>query len=255
MIKIEGLNFKYPDGIEALRDVSVEILKGESVGLIGPNGAGKTTLLLHLNGILKGDGKVWIDGMEVKDKNLPSIRRKVGFVFQDPDDQLFTPTVYEDVAFAPLNMGYSRREVDNRVESALSSVGMQGFEKRESFHLSFGEKKRISLATVLAQDPSVLVFDEPTSNLDPKSRRDFINLLKGLAATRVIATHDLDLVVESCAKIVLLDKGRICAVGSAEDILSNGELLQAHSLEIPLSLKAYRKKPAAPSPSYQALDA
>lgn len=232
VIEIKNLNYTYPDGTEALKSINLDIFAGESLGIIGPNGAGKSTLLLHLNGILKDKGQIKILGLEISEQNLPLIRSKVGLVFQDPDNQLFMPTVFDDVSFGPLNMGLAKQEVISYVQSALKEVDMLDSIKRTSHHLSFGEKKRISLATVLSMHPEILVLDEPSSNLDPKHRRQFINLLKKLNITKIIATHDLDLIAETCLRVALLDKGKIVAVGNTIDILMNKNLLETHSLEM-----------------------
>jgi len=242
-IVVEGLSYRYPDGTQALVNVSFRVGVGESVGIIGPNGAGKTTLLLHLNGILHGDGKVFIFGEEVNRNNLPSIRRRVGLVFQDPDDQLFMPTVIEDVAFGPLNIGCSQEEATKRAIHALRQVGMEGVAHRPPHQLSLGERKRVAIATVLAMHPDILVLDEPTSNLDPRSRRSLIALLRDLNVTKVIATHDLDCVVELCTRVIVMDGGMIVADGDVTAILSDTKLMEAHGLETPLKLVMEKKNP------------
>ena len=237
IIKIRNLEYVYPDGTRALKGVNLDISKGESVGLIGPNGAGKSTLLLHLNGILKGTkGSVEVLGMRVEDKNLAKIRRKVAIVFQEPDDQLFMPTVFDDVAFGPVNSGYSKEKVKEKVKKALRQVRMEGYEDRCSHHLSLGEKKKISIATVLSMDPEILILDEPTISLDPGARRELIKLLKDLNITKIIAGHDLELIVEICSRVVLLDKGEIVTNGDPREVLSNKALMELHGLEVPLSL-------------------
>ncbi|MDD5556107.1 MAG: ABC transporter ATP-binding protein [bacterium] len=223
-VSIRSLSFSYPDGTPALDRVSLEIGRGEAVGIVGPNGAGKSTLLLHLNGLLRGEGSVRVLGMEVKDGNIRRIRRAVGLVFQDPDDQLFTPTVRADVAFGPRNMRFPPAEVEARVRKALALVRMEGFEGRSSHHLSFGERKKVSLATVLALEPEIVALDEPTSNLDPAARDDFIGHLRSLAATRIVATHDLDLVGKVCARTVVLKGGRVVADGPTAEILGGAPL-------------------------------
>lgn len=236
IIEIIDLNYSYPDGVAALRGVSLEIHEGESIGIIGPNGAGKSTLLLHLNGILRGEGTLKVFGLEMEDKNLREIRRRVGLVFQDPENQLFMPTVFDDVAFGPINMEMPKEKVKTQVAKALEEVDMSDSDKRAAHHMSFGEKKRISIATILSMEPRILVFDEPTSNLDPKHRRALMRLLKRLRHTKVIATHDLDMVLEICSRVILLDKGEIVAAGNTEDVLKDRILLEAHSLELPPSL-------------------
>ena len=237
-IKICGLRYAYPDGTQALRDINLEVAKGERVALIGPNGAGKTTLLLHLNGLLRGEGQIEIAGIPLEDGTLGEIRRIVGLVFQDPDDQLFMPRVFDDVAFGPLNLGLPEPEVQERVREALRFVGLEGFEERAPHRLSFGERKRVALATVLAMRPQILALDEPTSNLDPRSRRELIKLLKGINETLLIATHDLELVLALCQRAVLLDGGEIIADGPAPELLADEHLMLAHGLEVPLSLNA-----------------
>lgn len=226
-VEIHGLHFSYPDGNAALRGVDLEVACGESVGLIGCNGAGKSTLLLHLNGILRGSTPVRILGVEVSGKTLPLIRAKVGMIFQDPDNQLFMPTVADDVGFGPLNMGMSTEEVDREVARALSQVDMLGFEQRSPHHMSIGEKKRVSIATVLSMSPEILALDEPSSNLDPRHRRDLIQLLNSLKLTKIISTHDLDFVRSTCDRVAVMDKGKITAIGSAPKILGDQTLLEA----------------------------
>jgi len=232
-ISINNLNFSYPDGHPALYNLNLQINPGEKVALIGPNGAGKSTLLLHLNGILKGTGEVRIMGLALETRNLPAIRSHVGLVFQNPDDQLFSPTVFEDVAYGPIYQGLDAREINGRVDEALSDVQMQTYRERVSHHLSLGEKKRIALATVLSMHPDILVLDEPTSGLDPRARRDLIILLKGIKQTLVIASHDLLMVREIVPRAVILDKGYIVFDGKTENALQDKSLLIAHGLELP----------------------
>jgi cobalt/nickel transport system ATP-binding protein len=223
-IEIRNLSYRYPDGREALRDVSFTVGEGECVGLIGPNGAGKSTLLQHLNGILP-DGEVRIFG----ETNLEARRRAVGLLFQDPDDQLFCPTVLEDVAFGPDQLGLGREVV----REALAQVGLTGFERRSPHHLSHGEKRRVCLAGVLACRPRLLALDEPTSDLDPRGRRELKEFLRELPVTKLIATHDLELVVELCARTIVLDAGRIVAAGATTELLNDEALMLAHGLERP----------------------
>jgi len=232
-LRIDRLSFNYPDGHQALRDISLVISSGETVGLVGPNGAGKSTLLLHFNGILHSNGSVQAFGMSATGKNLKIIRKKIGLVFEDPNDQLFSPTVFDDVAFGPINMGLSEEEVQQRVSRALNWVGMSGYEPRSPHHLSMGEKKRIAIATVLSMEPEALVFDEPTSNLDPRSKWALTELLMQLPMTKIISTHDLDIVRRLCQRTILLDEGRIIADGPTATILSNLPLLEAHGLAPP----------------------
>jgi len=229
-IRIVDLNYSYPDGRRALNSVNLVVHRDETVGIMGPNGAGKSTLALHLNGILSGQGLVEIMGLEVKKKNLREVRNMVGLVFQDPDDQLFSPTVKEDVAFGPLNQRLSPEQVDHAVSRALAWVGMEGFEDRSPFHLSFGEKKRVSLATVLSMHPEIMVLDEPVSNMDPRGRREFIELIDTLEATKLVITHDLAMTREVCDRVVVMDKGEIVTDGRPEDICSDRLLLERHGL-------------------------
>jgi cobalt/nickel transport system ATP-binding protein len=225
IIKIENLNFAYPDGRRVLRDITLIVTRGEKVALIGPNGAGKSTFLLHLNGILRQNGAVKILGQNLNQSNIKRIKSQVGMVFQNPDDQLFSPTVFDDVAFGPLNMGWAEERVRQVVKTALESVGMSGFEKRSPHHLSLGEKKRIAMATVLSMNPEILVFDEPSSNLDPLSRWGLMRLLQSLPVTQIIATHDLELVKLICARTLILFQGKIVADGPTAKILENKRLL------------------------------
>jgi len=236
IIEINNLDYSYPDGTKALSGISLDVSEGESVGIIGPNGAGKTSLLLHLNGILDGKGSVKICGLKVENKNLPFIRSKVGLVFQDPDSQLFMPTVFDDVSFGPINMDMPKDKVLSAVEKALGEVDMLKAKEKIAHHLSFGEKKRVSIATVLSMNPAILALDEPTGNLDPKHRKKLIEFINNARLTRIIATHDLDLVLKVCSRVVILDKGRLVSQGASRDILSNKPLLEAHELELPLSL-------------------
>jgi cobalt/nickel transport system ATP-binding protein len=240
-IEISNLHYRYHDGTAALNGVSLRVAAGECVGLLGPNGSGKSTLLLHLNGILPekldGGGAVKILGETVTKQNLEKIRRQVGLVFQDPDDQLFCPIAAEDVAFGPQQLGLSEAEIAGRVRSALAEVGLAGFARRATHHLSHGEKRRLCLAGVLACDPEILVLDEPTSDLDPRGRREFKALLRGIPATKLMATHDLELVVEMCSRVVVLDHGTVVADGPTRELLNNEELMLAHGLERPHILR------------------
>ncbi len=230
VIRIENLSFSYPDGRQALKSIYLTITRGETVALIGPNGAGKSTLLLHLNGIFHSNGAVQILGKTLDENELRWVRAKVGLVFQNPDDQLFSPTVFDDVAFGPINMGYSEPQVRETVKKALEWVGMAGHEHRSPHHLSLGEKKRIAVATVLSMSPEILVFDEPTSNLDPRGKWSLIRLFQKLPATKVIATHDLELVRALCSRTIILDRGRIVADGFTKQILADIPLLRASGL-------------------------
>jgi energy-coupling factor transporter ATP-binding protein EcfA2 len=260
-VRVRGLEYRYPDGKEALRGVSLEIREGEAVALVGPNGAGKSTLLLHLNGLLPGrprnevghhhglglsgrNGKrppnVWIEGLEVNARHAAEVRRRVGLLFQDPDDQLFCTTVIEDVAFGPLNLGSSKAEARELALECLARVDLQQAADRPPHHLSFGERKRVCLAGVLACRPSVLVLDEPTANLDPRGRRRLIHLIRSLPSTKLIATHDLEMVLETCPRTILLDQGQVVADGPSRELLGNPALIEAHGLELPLSLTIER---------------
>ncbi|MFC2034286.1 energy-coupling factor ABC transporter ATP-binding protein [Chloroflexota bacterium] len=230
VIRIDNLSFNYPDGQKALTELNLVIHKGESVALIGANGAGKSTLLLHLNGILRNDGLVKIFGNPINDENLKDMRRRVGVIFQNPDDQLFSPTVFDDVAFGPINLGYSEEEVMQSVTRALEWVSMTGYEQRSPHHLSLGEKKRISIATVLSMNPEILVVDEPTSSLDPRSKWALMKLLKELPMTKIVASHDLELVRMVCSRAVVLDHGQIVADDTTEHILADNKLLKKHGL-------------------------
>ena len=240
-IEVTNLYYRYHDGTEALRGVSLRVAPGECVGLLGPNGSGKSTLLLHLNGILPeklvANGAVRIQGEAITPENLEQVRRQVGLVFQEPDDQLFCPTVAEDVAFGPQQLGLSEAEVKARVAQALARVGLADFGHRATHHLSHGEKRRACLAGVLACEPGILVLDEPTSDLDPRGRREFKALLRQIPATKLIATHDLELVVELCSRVVVLDRGLVVTDGPAIELLNDEALMVAHGLERPHILR------------------
>ncbi|MGD0089504.1 MAG: cobalt ECF transporter T component CbiQ, partial [Planctomycetota bacterium] len=228
-IEVQRLSYSYPDGTCALREVSFKVARDERVALIGANGAGKSTLLLHLNGILPSSA-VAVAGLPVTGANLKSVRRKVGLVFQNPDDQLFCPTVFEDVAFGPRNLHLSAEEVEGRVREGLRSVGMEGAGKRSAFHLSLGQKRRVALATVLALRPEILVLDEPTSHLDPRGRRELAALLKNIGGTLLVATHDLDLAIELCSRAIVLEEGQVLVEGAAGQLLRDKDFLLAHGL-------------------------
>jgi cobalt/nickel transport system ATP-binding protein len=230
-VEIEHLSFNYPDGTPALFDVSLQVAGGERVALVGPNGAGKSTLLLHLNGILQGDGAITVAGERLTDTSLKRIRALVGVVFQNPDDQLFSPTVFEDVAYGPVYQGLSAEEVKARVAAALGAVHMEGYEQRPSYHLSVGEKKRIAIATTLSMEPEVLAMDEPSAGLDPRARRALINLLRELPQTMLVATHDLALARELLPRMVVMNHGKIVADGATADLLKDEALLVANGLE------------------------
>jgi len=241
VLQARDLHFSYHDGHPALRGVSFQMCEGEKVALVGPNGAGKSTLMLHLNGILPqgarasmhAQGEVTVGGNRLTRDNLPAIRAMVGLVFQNPDDQLFSPTVFEDVAFGPLHMGLPREEVERRVNTALEAVRMTAFRDRLSHHLSVGEKKRIAIATVLSMNPQILILDEPSAGLDPRGRRTLINLLRDLPISMLVSTHDMRLVEELFPRTIVMDEGQIVADGPTRNILENEELLTAHGLEKP----------------------
>lgn len=233
ILSIHELHFSYHDHHQALRGVSLNLCEGDKVALVGPNGAGKSTLMLHLNGILAGSGEVFIGGDRLTRDNLPAIRAMVGLVFQNPDDQLFSPTVFEDVAFGPLHMGLPKDEVLTRVDTALNAVRMSGYRDRLSHHLSVGEKKRIAIATVLSMNPQILVLDEPSAGLDPRARRTLINLLRELPITMLVSTHDMRLVEELFPRTVVMDEGLIVADGKTSEILADEKFLNEHGLEKP----------------------
>lgn len=236
-IEIANLRFNYPDGKAALSGIDLSVAEGESVALIGPNGAGKSTLLLHLNGLLpeklSSDGAIRIFGQSITPKTVDQVRRDVGLLFQDPDDQIFCPTVFEDVAFGPQQLGFTRDQLAQRVRESLDRVGLAGFDDRLPHHLSGGEKRRVCLAGVLACDCRILVLDEPTSDLDPRGKRQLKSLLREIPATKLIATHDLELVAELCPRTILIDAGRVVTDGPTLDILANEPLMLAHGLEKP----------------------
>ena len=233
-LAVRDLAFAYPDGHQALFGIDLTLAPGERVALLGPNGAGKTTLVMHLNGILRGGhGRVEVGGLPVVPANLPEVRRRVGIVFQDPDDQLFMPTVREDVAFGPANLGLRGIELEGRVREALEAVGMQDFLDRPPHHLSYGQRRRVAVATVLAMRPEILVLDEPSSNLDPASRRELAEILLGLELTTLMVTHDLPYAMELCPRSVILAEGVIVADGATRTILCDEDLLHRHRLELP----------------------
>jgi cobalt/nickel transport system ATP-binding protein len=234
VLAVRGLAYAYPDGRQALFGVNLTIERGERVALLGPNGAGKTTLALHLNGILApGAGSVTVSDLPVIKPNLAEIRRRVGMVFQDPDDQLFLPTVGQDVAFGPANLGLRGAELEVRVQEALAAVGLPDLADRAPHHLSFGQRRRVAVATVLAMRPEILVLDEPTSNLDPASRRELAEVLESLDVTVLMVTHDLPYALQLCQRSVILSDGVVVADGPTREILADAELLAAHRLELP----------------------
>jgi len=234
VLSVRDLHFSYHHEHLALRGVSFELCEGDKVALVGPNGAGKSTLMLHLNGILTGqEGDVTVGTERITRDNLPAVRAMVGVVFQSPDDQLFSPTVFEDVAFGPLHMGLPKDEVIKRVDSALEAVRMSGYKDRLSHHLSVGEKKRIAIATVLSMNPQILILDEPSAGLDPRARRTLINLLRDLPITMLVSTHDMKLVEELFPRTIVMDEGLVVADGDTKEILSDEKFLNEHGLEKP----------------------
>lgn len=233
-INIHDLSYSYKPGGDVLKNIRLDIKAGEKFGIIGPMGAGKSTLLLHLNGILSGEGRVLIDETEVCKKNLPLIRKKVGIVFQNPDDQLFNPTVEEDVAFGPLNFGFSKEEVATMVDRALDEMNLKGFEKRVSHHLSMGEKKRVALASVLATRPEVIAFDEPFASLDPIMNKQLVGIIREMTSTVVIVSQSFLPLVACCSRIAVMNNGRITAIGPTLGILRNEELLLDNGIDLSL---------------------
>ena len=235
-IEIKDLYNKYPDGYEALKGIDLTLCKGESLGIVGSNGAGKSTLLLQLTGINRpSSGKIEINSLEVNKNNLAKIRKDIGFVFQNPEDQLFTTSIYEDVAFGPKNYKLSRQEVDKRVTESLEKVGILELKNRAPYRLSGGQKNLAAIATAISMDPSILIMDEPTSALDPKARRKLINLLNSFDYTKIIASHDLDMILDTCERTIVLKNGQIVANGNTQDILLDKNLMEECDLELPLS--------------------
>jgi cobalt/nickel transport system ATP-binding protein len=233
-IHASGLRFDYPSGQPGLRGIDLHVEHGERVALLGPNGAGKTTLMMHLNGLLHGEGELEVAGLPVSGNGeLAELRSRVGLVFQDPDDQLFMPTVEEDVGFGPLNMGLERAQVGRRIDEALATVRMSDAAGRPPYQLSMGERRRAAIATVLAMRPRLLVLDEPTASLDPRARRELLEVLASIERTMLITTHDLPLAAELCERVVILAAGRVVADGPAEGILGDAALLSSHDLELP----------------------
>jgi|Tabmets5t2r1_1033131.scaffolds.fasta_scaffold09171_3 cobalt/nickel transport system ATP-binding protein len=233
VIDAADLRFRYPDGREALRGVNLAVDHGERVAVLGPNGAGKTTFVYHLNGLLRGQGRLEVAGLEVEDGTVRELRPRVGLVFQDPDDQLFMPTVREDVAFGPLNMGERPSAVEARVDETLRMVRMEHAAERPPHQLSMGERRRVAIATVLAMRPQLLVLDEPTANLDPRARRELLEVLTTIERTMLVVTHDLPFAAQLCERAVILSQGRIAADGACTAVLADGDLLAAHDLELP----------------------
>lgn len=236
MIEFQHVSFSYEKDRPVIEDLSFRIERGESVGLIGANGAGKSTVMKLLLGLIGGEGKIFVDGIEVNKASLSAVRRRLGFVLQNSDNQMFMPTVYEDMIFAPLNYGLSREEAERRVDAVLEQLGLQELKHRHNHRISGGEKRMAAIATILAMEPEVILMDEPSSALDPCNRRLVINTIRALPQTKLITSHDLDMILDTCERVILLDRGRIVADGPADEILRNKELLEAHRMELPFCL-------------------
>ena len=233
-LEISNLTYEYPDGYKALNEISFDLEEGDSLGILGPNGAGKTTLILHLNGILgEMDGSIKLNNLEFVEDNLAEIRKTVGVVFQDPDDQLFMPTVLEDVMFGPKNFGFSEEASRENAEEALKMVGMNDYQEKAPHHLSFGQKRKVAIASVLASKPQLLVLDEHSSNLDPSSRRELIDILLSLEISIVLVTHDLPMALEICPKSIVVNSGLITENGKTKDLLTNNKVMKENRLELP----------------------
>ncbi len=234
MIRFEHVSFAYEKGKNVLEDLSFDIQEGESIGLIGANGAGKSTIMKIMLGLLKAEGTVTVAGLEMNEANLAGIRRRTGYVLQNSDNQMFMPTVYEDLVFAPLNYGMTKEAADQKADEVLKQLGIEDLKDRYNHRLSGGEKRMAAIAVILAMDPDVILMDEPTSALDPYNRRIVLNTIRCLKGTRLVASHDLDLIMDVCERVILIDRGKIAADGKAEVILRNRELLEKHRLELPL---------------------
>ena len=235
MIEFQNVSFSYEKGKSVIKGLSFSIADGEAVGLIGANGAGKSTVMKLLLGLLAGEGKILVDGLEVNRANLAAVRKKLGFVLQNSDNQMFMPTVYEDMMFAPLNYGLSREEAEARVDAVLARLGLTELKYRHNHRISGGEKRMAAIATILAMEPEAILMDEPTTALDPFNRRTVINIIRDLKQTRLIASHDLDMILDTCERVILLSGGRIAADGPADVILRDRKLLEANRMELPLS--------------------
>jgi cobalt/nickel transport system ATP-binding protein len=236
MIEFENVSFAYEQGSPVIDNLSFTIGDGESVGLIGANGAGKSTIMKLLLGLVTGEGRIAVDGIDVSRENLGKIRQKLGFVLQNSDNQMFMPTVFEDMMFAPLNYMVSREDAEKRVDEVLERLDLQYLKHKYNHKISGGEKRMAAIATILAMEPEAVLMDEPTSALDPYNRRIVINTIRGMEQTKIITSHDLDMIMDTCDRVILLSKGKIVAEGSADEILSNKELLEANRMELPLSL-------------------
>ena len=237
MLEFRNVSFSYEAGIPVIDDLNFSIRKGETVGLIGANGAGKSTIMKLMLGLLQGEGQILVDGLPVEKKNLPVIRQKIGFVLQDSDNQMFMPTVYEDMIFGPLNYGLSKEEAETRVDRVLRDLNLEELKHRHNHKLSGGEKRMAAIATILAMEPEMIVMDEPSTALDPCNRRTVINTINRLPQTKLIASHDLDMILDTCQRVILLSHGRIAADGDTDTILRDKELLEANRMELPFCLQ------------------
>ena len=241
MIEFQNVSFSYENGRPVVEDLSFSIGKGETVGLIGANGAGKSTIMKLLLGLVTGEGKITVDGLPMEKRNLPAIRQKIGFVLQDSDNQMFMPTVYEDMIFGPRNYGLSKEETERRVDEVLRQLGLQDLKHRYNHKISGGEKRMAAIATILAMEPETILMDEPSTALDPVNRRTMINTIRGLPQTKLIASHDLDMILDTCQRVILLGSGKIVADGDAETILRDKELLEANRMELPFCLQGWHR--------------
>lgn len=241
MIEFRNVSFSYDRQQPVVEGLSFSIRKGESVGLIGANGAGKSTIMKLLLGLLSGDGQILVDGLDLNKKNLAAVRQKIGFVLQDSDNQMFMPTVYEDMCFGPLNYGLSREETDARVDAVLKSLGIEKLKHSYNHKISGGEKRMAAIATILAMEPEAILMDEPSTALDPVNRRTVINTIRRLKQTKLIASHDLDMILDTCQRVILLSGGKIVADGPVEEILCNRELLEGNRMELPFCLQGRRE--------------
>ncbi len=235
-IKIKNVSYSYPDGIEVFRNISFVVKNNESVGIVGPNGAGKTTLLLILSGLVKNSGDIFIDGELKTEKNIGDIRKKISFVFQNPDDQLFMPRVIDDITFGLDKLGLSEEEIGKSVKKVLKMVGLNGFEERSSHHLSLGQKKRVCLASAFVRSPEILLLDEPSNELDPGGRKKLMGLIKSFKGTKLIVSHDLNMISEICDKVIVLNNKRVVAFGETGTVLGDKNLMDSNSLEVPYRL-------------------
>ena len=241
MIEFQNVSFSYENGRPVVEDLSFSIGKGETVGLIGANGAGKSTIMKLLLGLVTGEGKITVDGLPMEKRNLPAIRQKIGFVLQDSDNQMFMPTVYEDMIFGPRNYGLSKEETERRVDEVLRQLGLQDLKHRYNHKISGGEKRMAAIATILAMEPETILMDEPSTALDPVNRRTVINTIRRLPQTKLIASHDLDMILDACQRVILLGSGKIVADGDAETILRDKELLEANRMELPFCLQGWHR--------------